>query len=860
MTASKRIDITDTWQYRAVSSDASALRQSGDRWERATVPGNIHLDLIANGIISDPWYRDNERRQQWIGEADWEYRTRFEVPADIVESEHVEIIFEGLDTYADVYLNGSLIGSADNMYRGWKFDCKPHMTEGLNELRIHFHSVIKKTLPLHEQNGFEYPANNSQPEPKLSMYSRKPGYHFGWDWGPRLLTCGIWRPVYLHAWNDVRFDAGQSVQFIQISLTDDLATLRLSVELTASADASILLALSSIQHAFQPVTKRASLAPGTDAIAIDFEIASPRRWWCRGLGEAFLYDLHLEVFQITDNTIEKRIAIGSWEGRVGLRTIELAHEEDEHGRSFYFKLNGVPVFIKGSNCIPADYFIPRVTDKMYRRLLNDAAAANMNMLRLWGGAVYEEERFYELCDETGIMVWQDFMFACAMYPADNTMAGSIQSEAEYNIRRLRNHPCLALWCGNNEIDEGWHTWGWQERYGYTEKTCDTLWEYYRKIFHEILPDAVRRFDPNRPYWSSSPKYGFTDMRSRTDGDMHYWGVWFLNHPRENFREYLPRFMSEYGLQSMPELKTIESFTEPADRDLSSDVMQAHQRQYPNPRKGQMLGGYDMMVRYLKREYHAPERSAPDYLERLAYVSQLLQADYLRYAIETHRRAMPYCMGTMYWQLNDLWPVVSWSTVDYYGRWKAAHYAVRDAYRPLIASTEDDGTTLQVWIVNDLQRAVDGTLDLQLMTFDGTVLYRNTLTVTAPPNKSVRRFSIDTSTLAGYGDHARVVWTATLSVAGGFQSDHRHVHYFVPANRLKLEEPVIDHRVEKTGDAYRIVCTCRRLAKNVFIQTGADGMISDNYFDLLPGNEKIVIFRPEGEWDGEMKLLHYYMFA
>jgi beta-mannosidase len=322
------------WQYR-----------KSDEWHHAVVPGNIHLDLIANGVIPDPYYRSNERDQQWIGETDWEYRTYFEIPPDLRQTEHTELVFDGLDTYADIYLNDVRIGTVDNMYCGWRLDISPHIKTGPNELRIYFHSVIKKTLPLYERNGFVYGANNSQPEPKLSMYTRKPGYHFGWDWGPRLLTCGVWRPVYLEFWNSVRLD---NVRFIQKSLNDYAAELRLEAEFIASSSVIIDLTLTSPTGEFAPVTKQMVVKQGSNVVEIDFNIELPRKWWCNGLGEPFLYELKLDAVNGEEH-------VGSWNSRVGLRTVELVHDTDEFGICFYFKINGVPVFIKGANCIPTHY-------------------------------------------------------------------------------------------------------------------------------------------------------------------------------------------------------------------------------------------------------------------------------------------------------------------------------------------------------------------------------------------------------------------------------------------------------------------------------------------------------------------------
>ncbi len=828
-----RITLKSSWLFRQ-SPD-------GNRWLKTRVPGNIHLDLLNNEIIPDPYYRLNEHDQQWIGEADWEYKTSFDISPDYFKNAQIDIVFEGLDTYADVYVNNRLILVTDNMYCRWRKGIKDYLKTGNNELRIYFHSVIKETLPLYNKNGFIYGANNSQPEPKLSVYSRKPGYHYGWDWGPRLLTCGIWRPVYLEAWNKVRLG---DVRFIQKSLSDKLAQLQLEAEVISSEDTKVDLVLSGKSNAFRKIKIKSEVQKGTSTIIIGFDINNPQKWWCNGLGEQHLYELNLELFH--NGTIT-----GIWHEKVGLRTIELVHEKDGYGKSFYFRINGIPVFIKGANCLPVDYFIPRVKKKDYINFLKNAVDTNMNMLRLWGGAIYEENIFYEICDELGILVWQDFMFACAIYPADEIMQVRICQEAEDNIKRLRNHACLALWCGNNEIDEGWHQWGWQELYNYSEETCKQIWKYYKIIFHKILPDKVKKYDPERTYWPSSPKYGFPDIKSRSDGDMHYWGVWFLNHSREGFKEYLPRFMSEYGLQSMPELKTFHEFALHEDLNLKSDVMLAHQRQYPNLKKGQKLGGYDMMLKYLENEF-----CVPDNFELLAYTSQLLQAEYLKYAIETHRRNKPYCMGTMYWQLNDLWPATSWSTIDYYGRWKAANYMVKKAYEPVLVSTDYHDGKLMVYIVNDMQTGFNIQLLMKLMTFYGDILYEKNMEVKVEPDSSKPVFEINSDAIILEHNVSELVWITALCRQNKTVSEN--LFYFTNTNKLKLEEPEIDFTIKKKKNEYMIRINAKKLAKNIKINTSnTEGNLSDNYFDLLSGEEKVVIFKHEKKWDEKFEFIHYY---
>jgi beta-mannosidase len=535
------------WQFREAGKGL---------WLPAIVPGTVHTDLMQAGRIPDPFYRDNEQKVQWVSSKDWEYRTRFTLRKDQLRNPFLELVFEGLDTYADVYLNGTLALTADNMFRTWKMSVKHLLHAGCNDIRIRFHSAEKRADSLAQAAlPLVRPSDNNR------LYVRKAQYHWGWDWGPRLVTAGIWRSVYIKGY----------------------------------------------EHP----------AAATDA-------------WKKGLPH-----------------------------------VALVQEADSIGRNFYFKIDGQPVFMKGANWIPADVFLPRVGKSKYRSLLRSAKEAHCNMLRVWGGGVYEDDAFYDLCDSLGIMVWQDFMFAGAMYPGDTQFMDNVRREAIDNIMRLRRHKCIVLWCGNNEIDEAWNNWGWQRQFHITPADSGMLREDYQRLFEELLPQLVKEYDGTRPYISTSPLHGWGRRESMTEGDSHYWGVWWGQEPIEKYKEKIPRFMSEYGMQAMPDWETICQYALPADRDTGSTVMKAHQK-HP--------AGYRTLAVYLAQNGY---RGAT--FKAFAAATQELQSKALATAITAHLNAAPYCMGTLFWQFNDCWPVTSWSVIDYYGRRKKGYYTVKRLY-------------------------------------------------------------------------------------------------------------------------------------------------------------------------------------
>ncbi|KIA85419.1 glycoside hydrolase [Flavobacterium sp. AED] len=545
------IVLKNGWQFR---------QEKTAKWNAASVPGEVHTDLLNNKLIPDPFYRDNEKKLQWIEKKNWEYKTSFQVNSGTLNKKNVELVFDGLDTYATVYLNEKLILKADNMFRQWRVDVKKIIKSGNNDLVVVFQSaqnvvdsLAKKDLP------FIIPDN-----PRA--YVRKAQYHFGWDWGPKFTTCGIWKAVRLETYDE--------------------------------------------------------------------------------------------------KTPEKPYVLN--------RKIELVQQPDSLGKSFYFKIDGKPVYMKGANYIPSDAFLSRVTKKEYEKVIAMAKDANMNMLRVWGGGIYEDDFFYDLCDKYGINVWQDFMFAGTMVPGDKAFFDNVKEEVQYQVKRLRHHPSIVLWCGNNESDEAFKNWGWQKTMNMPKQDSIRLWKDYVRLFQDSIPKWVKEVDNKRPYISSSPLFGWGKKQSITEGDSHYWGTWWGLEDIEVVKNKTGRFVSEYGMQAMPNYSSIEKFTSPEDRYLFSDVLKAHQK------AGK---GFTKLNSYLNRYFIDSTKVKNMKVADYTYLTQCLQYYSLKNIIGIHRSKAPYNMGTVVWQLNDCWPVASWSVTDYYNRQpKAAWYAMREAYR------------------------------------------------------------------------------------------------------------------------------------------------------------------------------------
>ncbi|MBK9121766.1 MAG: glycoside hydrolase family 2 protein [Chloroflexi bacterium] len=671
----------------------------------ATVPGCVHTDLIAAGELDNPFYRDNEKGQMWIGETDWSYTCSFVVEPNVLDHDRVLLRCHGLDTLATVTINDTVIGRADNMFRTWEFDIKPVLVAGENVIRVDFDAPMPFARKMDAEKGMM--AGWVEPmRINSAAWIRKEPCNFGWDWGPKMVTSGIWRDIELVAFSTARLSDVQVLQEHRASAVD--LTVNIKAEQTGSAplDARVL-----VSFAGQPVGEAVvDLSAGGTATA-ELKIDNPHLWWPNGMGDQPLYDVTVEL--------RSGDVLDTWSRSVGLRTLTLERHPDEIGESFYFACNGVPFFAKGANWIPASPYPwePQADD--YDRLVRAAADANMNMLRAWGGGIYEHDPFFDACDRYGITVWQDFIFSCGTYPSfDAEFMANVTEEAKDNIRRLRHHPCMALWCGNNEIEQGMpDSPGWQE---------SMSWADYSRLFDELLPSLVRELDPQRAYWPGSPHSPLgdrADHRNQTCGDTHLWDVWHGKQPYEWYRTRFDRFVSEFGFQSFPEPATVEEFTLPDDRNVTSYVMEHHQRS---------AIGNSTIIHYLLDWFRLPTS-----FESTLWLSQILQGLAMKYAVEHWRRNMPVTMGTLYWQHNDMWPAPSWASLDWKGNWKALHYIARHFYAPLLVSGVEDVTrsTVEIYVTSDLNEAVSGTVVCTVTDLNGRILEENTYPVQIAPRSN-----------------------------------------------------------------------------------------------------------------------------
>ena len=797
------VPLNSGWEFRQLPSGAAP---ENSVWRPAQVPGSVHLDLLHNNLIPDPYFRDNEAKLQWIEDADWEYRTILQAPPDLLARKNVDLVFEGLDAYAEVYLNDKLILAADNMFREWRVPVRPLLKPGANQLRIVFPSPIKAAAKIAAPDKWREQTHVAE-----KTYLRKAAFEYGWDWGPRFVTSGIWRPARLEAWDAARIS---NLHIAQLDVTAKVAHLSAQVEVTATEGATAKVTLD-YTHAGKKVelSRSVELHPGLNHVDLPIEIASPQLWFPAGYGAQPLYQFNAQV-QIANRAEDQASA------RAGLRSVVLRRDLDQWGRSFEFIINGIPVFGKGADVIPFDSFPTRVTSVEYRRILQSARDANMNMIRHWGGGYYETQEFYDICDELGIMIWQDFMFGNDWQPGTYAFKQNVELEAEFQVRRLREHPSIIIWCGNNETEEAMH-WGGREQLPPAARY--QMWQDYLTVFSGILARTANRLAPETPYWPSSPSADYEETSpSFQSGDFHDWSVWHGRVPFSEYEQHFPRFMTEYGFQSFPEMRTVEAFTQPEDRtSIFTPVMLAHQK---NTEGNSII--HDYMLKY----YSEP-RDFPSFL----YASQVLQAEGIKVGAEHLRRIRPRSMGSIFWQLNDCWPVASWSSMDYLGRWKALQYYARRFYSPLLVSPHVEDGNFNVYVISDETAPTAARLRLRLFTLAGKSLSDSTQEIQVPElsSKIYIQRPLAEFVNANGADAASIFAAADLLVDG--KSVSSNVLYFVPAKLVTLPQPQISVDLAKSGDAYRLRLSSPVLARSVYISFGAlDAAPSDNYFDLIPG--------------------------
>jgi beta-mannosidase len=780
------LELQNGWEFKNTSES---------KWYPANVPGEVHSDLINNNLIEDPFIGNNEQDIQWVSDTNWEYKKEFSLNKKELQKKNIRLNFDGLDTYASVYLNDSLILKTNNAFRMWQVDVKS-IIKAKNEIRILF---VKTSI--FEENekdklGYSLPEGNR-------IFTRKAQFQYGWDWGPKLNTSGIWRPITLTVWNNYLIE---NVNIIQEKLTDSIANLTIEIEENS-------LVKDQLNYEVYINNSKEAEFPRPEKPEIPISIKNPKRWWPHNLGEPYLYNFKIVVRK-------GKTILDTYELKKGLRTIDLVTEKDSIGESFYFKVNNESIYAKGANYIPQNSMQNRVTDADYENILDDVVEANMNMLRVWGGGIYENDIFYDLCDEKGILVWQDFMFACAMYPGDDTFLDNVQQEAIDNVKRLRNHSSIALWCGNNENSEGWHRWGWQE--GRNDEEKEEIWTNYLKVFDSILPNTVSKLT-DTDYWESSPKYGRGNSKYEFEGDAHDWWIWHDAFPFEHLEEHVPRFMSEFGFQSFPSYDVINYINQNNSLDLTSKGFKNHQKH---------VRGFQLIDDYMKRDFPV-QKLAEDYV----YMSQLLQAYGITKGIEAQRRAKPYNMGTLFWQLNDCWPAVSWSSIDFYGNWKALQYKAKRSFNDLLITFKVENDILKTYLINDDMEMYTGDLSITILDFSGKIIWNSVSHIKVASNSSEVKHELDFKTIQFKKDE--------VVVKADFNNTTSYF-YLVKPKDLKLQQGDIKHKITKTSEGFQIELSANILQKDVFLYCNESGHYSDNYFDILPHETKTIDFKTDSE--------------
>ena len=805
-------------------NDGWTFSQAGkETWYEAEVPGSVQRDLIRHKVLPDPFYGTNEKLIQWVEDENWDFKKSFTVTADQLAHDDAVIFFEGLDTQADVFLNGSRILRSENMFVGHKVSVKNLLKEGENSLYIRFYSPIQSLMPARLTAGYDYPAGNDHRDEKLSIYNRKAPYHFGWDWGIRIVQMGIWKPVSLTFYDNARID---DFYVKQTKVTKEKAEIENIIEIYSNKETSAMLSVSAFdgKTEVQSQSKNVELKKGKNTFSVPFTINNPKRWMPTGWGEQHLYDFTAKI------TIDNQ-GIAQKSEKIGLRSVRLVQEADEHGKSFYFELNGIPLFAKGANYIPGEIFTTQQTSDYYEKLFDNMEAANMNFVRVWGGGIYENEEFYRQADERGIVVWQDFIFGCVPYPSDNDFLQNVKNEVVYNIKRLRNHASLAFWCGNNEVEEGLQHWGWDKQY--SAEIYNNWLKGYDKTFRELIPDLVNEFDGTRSYIHGSPyDSNWGNPETFASSDVHDWGLWYGHLPFEGMADRLPRFASEFGFQSFPEMKVIRSFAPEDQWSLESDVMKVHQK---------ASTGNSLIKKYMDMYYHEPKNFAD-----FVYIGLVMQGNGMEESVEAMRRGRDYCMGALYWQINDDWPVVSWSSIDYYGNWKAQHYRMRDVFAPLALGVKFQDNQLNYYTMSDYLNDMNNLqLTVQVVDFNKGVVKQLKEKVNAKANASniVKTFNV--AEVVSESDKANTMIRAWLSDSKGNKISTKDYFFYWP-NKLNLPQTDVKTSVKYADGKYTVTLTSARLAKDVFVEIPIMGaQFTDNFIDLLPGEKKVIeIISPE----------------
>ena len=809
----------------------------------AEIPGTVFETLLKEKIIKDPFYGNNEHEVNKIAYEDWTYETNFDVNDEIFSYNHIKLDFKGLDTIADVKLNGIHLGRVNNMFRSYEFKIDDILNKKNNLLEVEFKSPIQEATKLVDEHRIKLKTTHSIPG---LPYIRKAQYSFGWDWGPELPDIGIWKDVELVAFDEIEIDSyyidmdftynkklnnlsspkdydGLNIDKVDLKITVKLSEMLKTDERNEFELKCTITGPDDISHIEVCDLTQSELL-------FSFKIEYPYMWWTHDLGKPNLYEIDIALYYNNEK-------IDFIKEKFGIRDIQLVREPDQWGETFYFRLNGIPIFAKGANWVPIDSFIPRGKKLgIYEKNINNCLSANMNIIRVWGGGIYEDDLFYTLCDKMGILVWQDFPFACAIYPFHEKFVENVRKEAIQNIIRLRNHPSLALWCGNNEIEQ---LWKWL--LDNAELKDPILIQKYEKgyldLFKEMIPDLIKNYDPKHPYWPSSAldiydgsKVLSTDPNNSERGDSHFWKVWHGGAPFKSYRKFPSRFMSEFGFESFPSIKTIKNFCPEDELYLDSPIMTNHQKNE---------AGNQKILRYMRKRFTIPQE-----FEKQVILSQITQAEAIQYGVEYWRqnRNEFHCMGSIYWQLNDCWPVASWSSFDYYGRWKALHYLAKRFYSPLLPSVKEYEDKVEFWITNDYSSPSSVTFYWKLFNDNGKILTNGSYNVEIHPCSSQL---LETVKLSEYQIGSERLKQNVIFY--GIEGDDllKGFRFFYAPKKFKLKNPNLSWYLEEIekDDNKRCIIKIRseNIAFYVYIDSEAyDFIASDNFFSMEPNEERTII--------------------
>lgn len=783
------------------------------------IPGTVLSGLLAAGKIKDPFYRTNEDATRALFWKDYVFTRTFDVDEELLAQQHIVLVCEGLDTLAEISINGTFLAKTDNMHRTWKFQAKKLLHPGKNEIQIVFRSVLRfiEDYPYEAHKKINYIPCGSM---KGNQLLRKAHSMFGWDWGPQTIDAGIFRDIYLQGYSHARIE---DIRIHQQHAKN--VSVQTSITLSESVPGQKLCVELSEDGADKPLQTKLCKTNADGVAAVDFVIENPKLWWPNDYGDQPLYIVRTTLLDEDGTSLE------SITRRIGLRTLAISQEKDEWGNEFAFCVNGVKIFTRGGNYIPDDCLYTRITEKKLDYILESCRRAHFNCVRVWGGGYYPSDAFYDLCDEKGLIVWQDLMYACNVYDVTDAFAENCRQETYDNVRRLRHHASLGLWCGNNEIESAWDHWG------DFQKETPYLRADYIRLFEEVLPKAVQEADGETFYWHSSPSSGgcFDNPDDANRGDTHYWDVWHGQKPFTDYRKYFFRFCSEFGFQSFPCAKTVNSFTLEDDRNIFSRVMESHQKN--DAANGKMLYYLSENLRY------------PKDLTHLLYASQVLQGMAIKYGVDHWRRNRGRCMGTLYWQINDDWPAPSWSSIDYFGRWKALHYMAQKFYAPHAVSMTLEDHRCHVYFSNESFETTEYSLTLSIRDLSGNVLETYETKGNSPAFSAIETAVVD---ICSWEDQKDDIFLEAV-IHTKDQKVLKDVETLVPYKYLTLKSPVISTEAEETNDAFILHISSDCFAPFVALDfDDADVIFSDNFFHLTDKTVQDIIVKKEDILQGHFE--------